>query len=64
MKYIISYECRIDGKIFNGTVGIESEFLPSNHDNEVLNLVGKDSVQFYNSGTAGIKVLNITPANL
>lgn len=63
MKYIISYECRIDGKIFNGTVEIESKSLPLNHDDEVLKLVEKDSVQFYKSGTAGIQVVSITPSN-
>lgn len=63
MKYIISYECRTDGKIFNGTVEIESESLPLTHDDEVLKLVEKDSVQFYKSGTAGIQVKNIVPQN-
>lgn len=61
MKYIISYECRTGGKVFNGTVEIESESLPLNHDNEVLEIVRKDSLQFYKSGQAGIQVNAIVP---
>lgn len=63
MKYIVSYECRTDGKIFNGTVEMESESLPLYYDDAVLELVEKDSVQFYKSGTAGIQVKDIVSQN-
>lgn len=59
MKYSVIYQCRSNGKEFQGNIEAERDCEPSTMDAEILDLARKDSVRFVQSGIAGIEILSI-----
>ncbi|WP_111655319.1 hypothetical protein [Isoalcanivorax indicus] len=59
MKYSVMYECRANGKEFQGNIEVERDFEPSTTDVEILDLARQDSARFIQSGGAGIEVISI-----
>jgi len=64
MRYKVSYQCITDGAKHFSEFEFESEALPAQNDPYVLELASRDSVKFYKSGTAGLTIMSVTPANL
>lgn len=61
MKYLVSYHCRTDEKVFDSEFEIESQSVPTNTDSYVIELALKDSIKFHKSGAGGIAIISITP---
>lgn len=59
MKYSVIYQCRSNGKEFQGNLEVERDSEPSIMDAEILDLARKDSVRFVQSGISGIEILSI-----
>lgn len=59
MKYSVIYQCRSNGKEFQGNLEVERDSEPSTTDVDILDLARQDSVRFVPSGVAGIEVISI-----
>ena len=60
MKYIIRYECRTEGKVFQGNFEFESESQPNMMDFNVVEAAMRASLEFTRSGAAGVEILEIS----
>lgn len=61
MKYCVSYQSRSDGQVFSGNVEIDRLVAPTHTDQQLIELLLKDSTRFRQTGLAGIEIVAIIP---
>ena len=63
MKYQITYECRVDGRVFQDDFEFQSveNKVPNTFDPNVIEIAMKYSAKFHRQDMAGLKILKITP---
>lgn len=63
MKYVVSYEYKIDADTFTAEFAVESEREPTVTDGKIIEYARRDSVRFVRSGLAAIVVISISAAS-